>query len=97
MYPRDPYLTKGAKRASMAVIWHPPAQDGSIAFVRLATCFGPRASVHPARFIRCQSRAAVGSVTGQMSSRPEEFHLQALPEPYVNLSIHTAPDVRPFP
>src|SRR5258708_39242737 len=32
-----------------------------------------------------------------MSSRPEEFHLQALPEPYVNLSIHTAPDVRPFP
>jgi hypothetical protein len=32
-----------------------------------------------------------------MSSRPEEFHLQALPEPYVNLSIHTAPDVGPFP
>ena len=30
------------------------------------------------------------------SSRPEEFHLQALPEPYVNLSIHTAPDVRPL-
>jgi hypothetical protein len=31
------------------------------------------------------------------SSRPEEFHLQALPEPCVNLSIHTAPDVRPLP
>jgi hypothetical protein len=30
------------------------------------------------------------------SSRPEEFHLQALPEPCVNLSIHTAPDVRPL-
>jgi hypothetical protein len=31
------------------------------------------------------------------SSRAEELHLRALPEPYVNLSIHTAPDVRPFP
>ena len=31
------------------------------------------------------------------SSRPEEFHLRALPEPCVNLSIHTAPDVRPLP
>src|SRR5450756_1034233 len=30
------------------------------------------------------------------SSRPEEFHLQALPDPCVNLSIHTAPDVRPL-
>jgi hypothetical protein len=30
------------------------------------------------------------------SSRPEEFHLQALREPCVNLSIHTAPDVRPL-
>jgi hypothetical protein len=32
-----------------------------------------------------------------LSSRPEEFHLRALLEPYVNLSIHTAPDVRPLP
>jgi hypothetical protein len=32
-----------------------------------------------------------------LASRPEEFHLRALPEPYVNLSIHTAPDVRPLP
>ncbi len=32
-----------------------------------------------------------------LSSRAEEFHLRALPEPYVNLSIHTAPDVRPLP
>src|SRR6516225_7237545 len=32
-----------------------------------------------------------------MSSRPEDSHLRALPDPYVNLSIHTAPDVRPFP
>ena len=27
----------------------------------------------------------------QASGRPEEFHLQSPPEPYVNLSIHTAP------
>src|SRR5664279_4819208 len=29
--------------------------------------------------------------------RPRDFHPRALPEPYVNLSIHTAPDVRPLP
>jgi len=33
----------------------------------------------------------------ELSSRPEEFHPQALPEPCMNLSIHTAPDVRPLP
>jgi hypothetical protein len=33
----------------------------------------------------------------RLSSGPEDFHLRALPEPYVNLSIHTAPIVRPFP
>ena len=27
---------------------------------------------------------------------PEEFHPRALPDPCVNLSIHTAPDVRPL-
>jgi hypothetical protein len=32
-----------------------------------------------------------------MSSRAEGFHLRVLPKPYVNLSIHTAPDVRPLP
>src|SRR5208337_3998666 len=32
-----------------------------------------------------------------MSSRPEDFHLQALPNPCMTLSSHTAPDVRPFP
>jgi phosphate:Na+ symporter len=32
-----------------------------------------------------------------LSSRAEEFHLRALPKPCVNLSIHTAPDVRPLP
>jgi hypothetical protein len=32
-----------------------------------------------------------------MSSRAEGLHLRALPEPYVNLSIHTAPVVRPLP
>src|SRR5215469_8985512 len=32
----------------------------------------------------------------KMSSRPEEFHLRALPEPCMTLSSHTAPDVRPL-
>ena len=35
--------------------------------------------------------------TTQMSSRPGEFHPQALPEPCMTLSSHTAPDVRPSP
>ena len=30
-----------------------------------------------------------------LSSRPGEFHPRALLEPYVKLSLHTAPDVRP--
>ena len=38
-----------------------------------------------------------GGTLLRMSRRAEEFHLRALPEPYVNLSIHTAPDVRPLP
>src|SRR5579862_7761843 len=33
----------------------------------------------------------------RMSSRAEEFHLRALPEPCMTLSSHTAPDVRPLP
>src|SRR4051812_40075711 len=33
----------------------------------------------------------------KMASRAGESHPHALPEPYVTLSRHTAPDVRPFP
>jgi 4,5-dihydroxyphthalate decarboxylase len=32
-----------------------------------------------------------------VSSRPEELHPRALPEPCMTLSSHTAPDVRPLP
>jgi hypothetical protein len=39
----------------------------------------------------------VGKNEGDMTSRPEEFHLRALPEPCMTLSSHTAPDVRPLP
>src|SRR5450759_1794217 len=49
--------------------------------------------------LRCcpnRRQKPVWSVCPRRSSRPEEFHLQALPEPCVNLSIHTAPDVRPL-
>src|SRR3954465_14668545 len=41
--------------------------------------------------------APVASAPSPLSSRPEDSHLRALPDPYVNLSIHTAPDVGPFP
>jgi hypothetical protein len=32
-----------------------------------------------------------------LASRAGEFHPHALLDTYVNLSIHTAPDVRPLP
>ena len=32
----------------------------------------------------------------RVSTRPVEFYLRALPEPCMNLSSHTAPDVRPL-
>ena len=36
------------------------------------------------------------SMTGVVEL-PGEFHPQAFPEPCMNLSVHTAPDVRPLP
>ena len=55
--------------------------------------------------VDCSITAAIGARPGianivarrDCASRAEEFHPRALPEPYVNLSIHTAPDVRPLP
>src|SRR5712692_530889 len=41
--------------------------------------------------------AARSRTVAKLTSGPEDFHLRALPEPYVNLSIHTAPVVRPLP
>jgi transposase len=41
--------------------------------------------------------ARLGIRSFKPSSRPEDSHLRALPDAYVNLSLHTAPDVRPFP
>jgi hypothetical protein len=55
-----------------------------------ATVAGPAATAAEAREIIMGGRPDV-------SSRAEEFHLRALPEPCMNLSIHTAPDVRPLP
>jgi len=51
------------------------------------------------RDVRSWRKRTMGGGRGMpvMSSRAEELHLRALPEPYVNLSIHTAPDVRPLP
>ena len=46
---------------------------------------------------RTWARSAAGWTRSRMSSRPEEFHLWALPEPCMTLSSHTAPDVRPLP
>jgi threonine/homoserine/homoserine lactone efflux protein len=42
-------------------------------------------------------RSAMSAGSLSLASRPEEFHLRALLEPCRNLSIHTAPDVRPLP
>jgi hypothetical protein len=53
--------------------------------------------VGKARFWIKSRRTADVVVRLGLSSRPEEFHPRALPEPCMNLSIHTAPDVRPLP
>ena len=46
---------------------------------------------------KAECRAASPLHRSKMTSRPEEFHLRALPEPCMTLSSHTAPDVRPLP
>src|SRR5207253_7919763 len=59
----------------------------------------------PVRCIAASRRVSKGNRTvcrrssarPPLTSGPEDFHLRALPEPYVNLSIHTAPVVRPLP
>jgi hypothetical protein len=43
------------------------------------------------------SRRLPDDIARELSSRPKEFHLRALPEPCMTLSSHTAPDVRPLP
>jgi len=64
--------------------------------------FGHSLPSHPApgppdvRFTPKADKSLHRSEMTLRSSRPEEFHLRALPEPCVNLSIHTAPDVRPL-
>jgi hypothetical protein len=40
-------------------------------------------------------RVALGLPVQRLASRAGEFHPHALPEPYVSLSAHTAPSVRP--
>src|SRR5262249_50972177 len=78
---------------------------GNVAFVDLTRFpgFGAQRQVPP-----CTNLGEIGAKRtcreGQkrvdmtkMSSRPEEFHLRALPEPCMTLSSHTAPDVRPWP
>jgi hypothetical protein len=42
-----------------------------------------------------RSRSTVSYLAMAAASRPEEFHLQPLSEPYVTLSRHTAPIIQP--
>ena len=66
-----------------------PRAHQSWAKVRLSAGF--------VRFTPSTRRGAEGLVSSLLSSHAEEFHLRVLLEPYVNLSAHSAPDVRPFP
>ena len=52
---------------------------------------------HLVRLLGWFGHAVRNSIQPPLTSGPEDFHLRALPEPYVNLSIHTAPIVRPLP
>lgn len=44
---------------------------------------------------RARSQVKAQPERSRQSSQPEGFHLRLLPEPCLNLSIHTAPDVQP--
>jgi hypothetical protein len=46
--------------------------------------------------IRPQDSPQVSFPEDEWSSRAAGFHRRALPEPYVSLSTHTAPSIRPF-
>ena len=54
------------------------------------------ASLVVIRQIRLQDSPQVSFPEDDQSSRAAEFHRRALPEPYVSLSTHTAPSIRPF-
>src|SRR5271170_925135 len=66
---------------------------------------GAPSGLRPSSFVMCNTPVEVQFITSagclnypcRTPSGPEDFHLRALPEPYVNLSIHTAPIVRPLP
>ena len=47
--------------------------------------------------VRSVDHGHADAVRTAMSSRPGDFHPEALPEPCMTLSSHTAPDVRPLP
>ena len=55
-------------------------------YVRLCSGPGTARQVHP----------LAGDPDHHLASRAGDSHPHALPEPYVTLSSHTAPDVRPF-
>ena len=61
--------------------------------LQLSTSRRPITPSHEGR----SGSVGIGTNSTLVSSRPEESHRRALPKPCVNLSIHTAPDVRPFP
>jgi hypothetical protein len=42
------------------------------------------------------AREDFGLPLQRQASRARGFHPHALPEPYVNLSAHTAPSIQPF-
>jgi pyruvate/2-oxoglutarate dehydrogenase complex dihydrolipoamide dehydrogenase (E3) component len=61
-------------------------------------CVPSKALLAAARRAYLMRTGAAFGVTAEgvgMASRPGEFHPQALLEPCLNLSVHTAPDVRP--
>jgi FtsP/CotA-like multicopper oxidase with cupredoxin domain len=75
--------------------WRAPAKAGwdYAAFARKAPAKTPDATIS----LTFEKVPGGRGGYNRWSSRPEESHPRALPDPCVNLSIHTAPDARPFP
>ena len=71
--------------------------DPSAELLRLINGFQISQALHVGASLAVADHLKDGPKSAALSSRPEEFHLRALPEPCMTLSSHTAPDVRPLP
>jgi hypothetical protein len=72
-----------------------PTSSDIIVFLADSVTYETTGILLPLKFIYPSEPVLTIFVSGVMVSSPGEFHPQALSDPYVNLSIHTAPIIQP--